>query len=120
MAESSSGELTVTSISEQSQRRRMIRRKHTWYTHLPLFHTLSMGSMDSELVTACKSYESPHCWSYSHNLSPFLVLPANRALGRVNHSLAGRPPAEFCSHHLFISSFPHFLISYFLISRSWF
>ena len=68
----------------------------------------------------CKSYESSHCWSYSHTLTPFLVLPADWALGRVNHSLAavaGRttsPPAEFCSRHLPISSFPDFLIS-----RSW-
>ena len=72
----------------------------------------------------CKSYESSHCWSYSHNLTPFLVLPADWALGRVNHSLAavtGRTTsAEFYSRHLLISSFPHFLISHFLISRSWF
>ena len=118
----------------QSQRRRVIRRKHIWYTYLPFigtFHTLSIGSIRSTSSSMgswlyglrtgdCKCYESPHCWSYSHNLSPFLVLPADRALGRVNHSLAGRPPAEFCSRHLFISSFPHFLISYFLISHSWF
>ena len=46
------------------------------------------------LGTDCKSYESLHCWSYSHNLSPFLVLSADRTLGRVNHSLAGRLPAH--------------------------
>ena len=64
--------------------------------------------------------------NYSHNLSVALPCLASWPRARSstrNHSLPSRttsPPAEFCSCHLLISLFPHFLTSHFLISRSWF
>jgi len=100
-----------------SQRRRVIRRKHTWYTYLPLLalSTLSAWAIYGLGTGDCKAM-SP----LTAGVTPIICrpslscpVPADRQLGLVNHSLAGRPPAEFCSRYL---SFLHFSISSFLIS----
>jgi len=60
---------------------------------------------------------------YSHNLTPFFALPVDCALSQVDRNLADKttsPPAESANVHFLISSFPHFLISHFLISCSCF
>ena len=90
---------------------------------MKLLHSTIAGLGTDE----CERYVSPltaGAFSHtSHNLTPFFALPADCALSQVDRNLADKttsPSAESANVHFLISSFPHFLISHFLISRSCF